>query len=282
MREFSKARLFFWVSLLIFAVAFTSSCATTPRRVESSVTTKSDDAIFLRPGGRYVSVSFSDTTGHNFDLRDAVIQKVMSRGYEIVGPQEADYDLRMAVSYLGYLKDNANAPAIGKLLGIAGGAGVGAGLAASGAMRSGAAGLVGLGSMVVLGLAGAAIDNAMTPEMYLADVQVQVRERIEFDPRPIESRTTVITKTGNKTQVRDTRIQTKDDPIESTATTARSGAGHVRTTTRQSVADFETHQTSYKGVVKVLPLEGGGVDENGALNQLADMMANSIAGIFPF
>jgi len=278
----SKIRLFVCVVIIASVAMLSFGCATTPRRVESGVTTKSDDAIFLRSGGRYVSISFSDTTGHNFMLRDFVAQRLVSRGYQIVGPRDADYDLRMNVSYLGYLKDHANAPAIGKALGLAAGVGTGAGLAASGAMGTGNAALVGLGVGLAGALIGAAIDNAMTPELYYAEVQVQVRERIEFDPRPIEKRTTVTTKSGKKTSTRETIVSKKNDPVETSVAVSKSGMGNYKTTVRQSVADFETHQTAYKGVVKVLPLEGGGVDENGALNQLADMMANSIAGIFPF
>lgn len=266
---------------LVVVVVLASSCATAPSRFDSGVRAQSDTAIFLKPGGHYISVSFSDTTGHNFMLREYVIQKLMARGYQIVDPSEADYDLRINLAYLGYLKDHANAPAIGKALGLAAGVGTGVGLAASGAMRGGNAALVGLGVGLAGALIGAAIDHAMTPEIYYAEIQVQVRERIEFDPRPIEKRTIVITKSGKKTQTRERIVQTKDDPVESSVSVSKSGMGNVKTTIRQSVADFETHQTSYKGAVKVLPREGGGVDENGAINQLADMLSNAIAGIFP-
>jgi hypothetical protein len=213
----------------------------------------------------------------------------MAKGYQQVQrPEQADYDIRLVTNYLGYLKDHPNGPAIGKGMGLLAGVGTGAGLAASGALDSFSSAMVGLGVGTAGYLIGNAIDKHNTPDLYFADLHVQIRERINFvgenaPRRPIESyrKESVTNKAGGKTSRSERTVRTEelDSPTEEVVSTARSGAGYSRTTVRRDVTDFETQQTSFKAVSKVLPSQG--ITEDMALSELAGMLSNAVAGIFP-
>ena len=122
--------------------------STDPTNLQSGVKTATAEPIFLEPGGKTVCVFFGDNSGHQLDLRYVIEEKIRSKGYEIVEDQkQADYIVNARLTYLGYCKNYADQPALGRILGTATGAGIGSAIGHGSSGRSlawgGALGLVG-------------------------------------------------------------------------------------------------------------------------------------------
>lgn len=285
--------LFYLLAGILF-VSFLNACAITPHRLESGVMMKPGLSgadgktalpINVRPGGKYVHVVYRNGTGHDFELRRIIEDEFMRRGMIIVDyPEESDYLVIANLTYLGYAKNYTQAPAVGKILGAAAGVGTGLGLAASGATNAGAAAGIGLGVGLIGMIIGDAIDRHNTPDIYIAEVALQIEERITFiggkeDRRLLEkyTKTTVTTKSGKKTSVRSTETLTgtRTSPAETTSSTAQSGLGHSRSTTHIKVADRHLHQTVLYGRVNVLPDQ---MPTTQALDELKGYVSRSVAG----
>lgn len=288
------AVIFSYLAACVFLVCFLNACSLAPHRLESGVMMKPGLSgvdgktalpINVRPGGKYVHVVYRNGTGHDFELRRMVEDEFERRGMVIVDyPEESDYLVIANLTYLGYAKNYTQAPSIGKILGAAAGVGTGLGLAASGATNAAAAAGIGMGVGLVGMIIGDMIDKYNTPDIYMAEVALQIEERITFiggkeDRRLLEkyTKTTVTNKSGKKTSVRSTETLTgtRSSPAETTTSTAQSGIGHSRSTTHTKVADRHLHQTVLYARVNVLPDQMPTIQ---ALDELKGYVSRSVAG----
>lgn len=245
------------------------------------VKTLSAEPIFVEPGGRTVCVFFGDNSGHGVDLKPAITEKLQAKGLTLVDrPDQADYVVNARMTYLGYCKDYPDQPYMGRILGTLTGAGAGAIIGHD----TGQQGIWGAGLGLAGLLIGAAIDKANTPDLYFGSLSLQVKQRLTFvgdvpDTRPItnDHKTTVTTTKGGKTEtsVTEQKDENLASPVETSVSVAQSGQGNVKMVTQQKVSDFETHQTTLSGLTKVVR-----ADTNAAINELAEYLANAVAGIF--
>lgn len=272
------------VTLLVLIFVF-AGCATTPHPMESGVRTQTTEPIFVEPGGSTVCVFFGDNSGHGVDLRPIITQKLQAKGLQVVADQDsADYIVNCRLTYLGYCKDYPDQEALGRILGTATGAGAGM-VIGNQASNQYAGRMIGGTLGGVLGyVIGNEIDKANTPDLYFGELHVLVKQRLTFladrpDERPITSvnKVTTTTTTGGKTAVSstETKTETLSTPVESNLSVAQSGKGNFKTVTGQKVADYESHQTTFSGVAKVVK-----TDTAVAVGQLGDYFAQSVAGIF--
>jgi len=252
-----------------------------PPHSTGGVKTLSAEPIFVEPGGQTVCVYFGDNSGHGVDLKPAIAEKLQAKGLTLVDrPDQADYVVNARMTYLGYCKDYPDQPYMGRILGTVTGAGAGAVIGhdtGQQAIWGAGLGLVGL-------LVGAAIDKANTPDLYYASLSLQVKQRLTFlgdiaDNRPItnDHKTTVTKTKGGKTEtsVTERKDENVASPVETSVSASQSGEANVKVVSQQKVADFETHQTTLSGLVKVVRS-----DTHAAVNELAGYLANSVAGIF--
>lgn len=252
-----------------------------PIHSTGGVKTLSAEPIFVEPGGQTICVFFGDNSGHGVDLKPAIAEKLQAKGLILVDrPDQADYIVNARLTYLGYCKDYPDQPYMGRILGTAAGAGAGAVIGndtGQQAIWGAGLGLVGL-------LIGAAIDRANTPDLYFGSVSLQVKQRLTFlgdvaDNRPItnDHKTTVTTTKNGKTEtiVTEQKDENTATPIETSVSASQSGAANIKVVTQQKVSDFETHQTTLSGLAKVVR-----ADTNAAVNELAEYLANAVAGIF--
>jgi len=277
------------LATLALAVLFlTASCVTTGiKPMESGVQVESSEPVYLskeRGMGQTVCVFFGDNSGHGLDLRGRIEAGLAAKGLQVVSnPDQADYVVDARMTYLGYAKDYPDQPVAGRLLSTTAGA-IGGGLignnngGSDGALVGGAVGgVVGL-------LVGMAIDKANTPDLYVGELHLLVKERLTFlgelpDERPIVSteRKTVTKTAGGKTSVVETtteKAKTKS-PTETTIATAQSGKGNFKTTTQTKVADWESHQTTFQGKVKAVR-----TDQAACVTQLSDYFVGAVVGVF--
>jgi len=271
--------------LLAFALLIAGGCATA-HPLDSGTKSLSANPVFIQQGGKTIYINYSNTTGHTLDLQPLLAAQLQAKGYQIVNRRDdADYVLNAQLSYLGYLKNHAEAPRIANELGLAAGAATGLALAATRATGALGASAAGVGAAAAIWLVGKAIENANTPEYYYAQLDVQIEQRLEFLGRqsgaqkPIEKQLRTITKTSvdGKTKVKDETITTEEtgSPVETTKSLVRQGDGQTSSVVQKKVAQFSAQQTRFRTVVKgfQMPLEQ-------AIPQVSDFMTKAVVGLF--
>ena len=154
------------ISLIAATVLFTG-CATSELQTSAKMT----QSVFINPvakNKRLIFVSSKNTSGQRINLENTIVNELQSKGYTIVeDPEQATYVLMMNVLYCDKKQEN-------NVAGAALGAGaLGAGVSAYNSRGATQPIAVGLGSAIVGGLVGKALEDTI----YQMQVDIVIREK---------------------------------------------------------------------------------------------------------